>query len=210
MKFKLKLINVEYLPEQEIEADDTNEAEEKVIDLWNEGNIPVSSSEVKITGISPELFTVFNQTDGIYASPEELTAEEADKFIADFPKRFEHQGYYLTKNWDRIPPKDVRLVKYPALEVENLAYLLNGKLPKKETLEEIINKLQSERNTVLTDELEYRRGTLERDGYTVNDISDFERVIDKLDQDEYQSMAYVNGSVRTLDMAIRIIQEYLV
>jgi hypothetical protein len=54
-------------------------------------------------------FLVFNKTDGIYASPNEFTKEEAEQFIKNFPKRFEFQGYYLTSNQERINPNLVEL-----------------------------------------------------------------------------------------------------
>lgn len=55
---------------------------------------------------------VWNATDGIYASPEYMTDADADKFINEFPKRFAHQGYYLTSKWERIDPSQVVLQKH--------------------------------------------------------------------------------------------------
>lgn len=56
-------------------------------------------------------YVIYNATDGILASPDTFTDEEADQFIQDFPKRYEHQGYYLTANWERISPSSVVLLK---------------------------------------------------------------------------------------------------
>ena len=55
------------------------------------------------------LYRVFNATDGIYASEEEMSAKEADQFVQDFLDRFNRQGYYLTAAGERIPIDDVRL-----------------------------------------------------------------------------------------------------
>ena len=55
-------------------------------------------------------YAVFNVTDGIPASREPFdTKEEAEQFKADFPKRYEHQGYYLNSNRERINPNEVEL-----------------------------------------------------------------------------------------------------
>ena len=55
-------------------------------------------------------YIVFNRTDGITASPVAYTTrEEAEQFIKDFPKRFAHQGYYLTSRMERISPEQVIL-----------------------------------------------------------------------------------------------------
>jgi hypothetical protein len=58
-----------------------------------------------------EKYLIFNETDGIYASPEEFTNEEADEFIKNFPERFERQGYYKTGDGRRIDPNQVVLIK---------------------------------------------------------------------------------------------------
>jgi hypothetical protein len=52
-------------------------------------------------------FIVMNDTDGIMASPDVFTNEEADQFIQDFPKRFERQGYYKTARGYRIPYDEI-------------------------------------------------------------------------------------------------------
>jgi hypothetical protein len=59
------------------------------------------------------LFDVFNLTDGVYATHMPLEDQAADQFIEDFPKRYELQGYYTTQNWERIDPRNVRLMKLP-------------------------------------------------------------------------------------------------
>lgn len=58
-------------------------------------------------------FLVFNATDGIYASPDEMTKAEAEKFVREFPRRFDRQGYYLTSSRVRIDPADVKLEIVP-------------------------------------------------------------------------------------------------
>jgi len=63
--------------------------------------------------INEEVYIVMNRTDGFSASPEVMTSEEADRFIAEFPKRYKGQGYYLTSNRERIDPLDVKLEKIP-------------------------------------------------------------------------------------------------
>ena len=52
---------------------------------------------------------VFNETDGVVASPDKMTLEEAQRFVQDFPLRYKAQGYYLTADGCRISPEDVRL-----------------------------------------------------------------------------------------------------
>jgi hypothetical protein len=55
-------------------------------------------------------YIVMNDTDGIVASPDTYKSKaEAQKFINNFPKRFDFQGYYFTSNMERINPKDVKL-----------------------------------------------------------------------------------------------------
>lgn len=55
-------------------------------------------------------YIVMNDTDGIPASPNTFkTVSEAKKFIQEFRKRFERQGYYFTSRQERINPKDVEL-----------------------------------------------------------------------------------------------------
>ena len=61
--------------------------------------------------MAEKLFMVFNDTDSVYVTYEPVTEEQANKIIADFPKRFTYQGYYLTGNQERIPPEDVALKK---------------------------------------------------------------------------------------------------
>ena len=54
-------------------------------------------------------YRVFNRTDGILASPNPMTLQEAEAFIRDFPKRYKQQGYYLTASGERIPAEAVEL-----------------------------------------------------------------------------------------------------
>jgi hypothetical protein len=69
---------------------------------------------------------VFNVTDGFFASPDEMTREEAYQFIKKFPERFKFQGYYKDSNGQRIPPEDVVLKIIQSNKVgEELKYLLD-------------------------------------------------------------------------------------
>jgi hypothetical protein len=55
-------------------------------------------------------YIVMNNTDGITASMDSFkTVAQAKKFIADFPKRYEAQGYYRNNKWEKMDPKDVEL-----------------------------------------------------------------------------------------------------
>jgi hypothetical protein len=58
-------------------------------------------------------YHVFNATDGVYVTHTPLLQKAAMVFIEEFPKRFEHQGYYKTRSGDRIDPKDVMLELHP-------------------------------------------------------------------------------------------------
>jgi len=55
-------------------------------------------------------YMVYNKTDRISAAPFEFdTREEAEEYKKEFPKRFEHQGFYKTFSGERIDPEDVEL-----------------------------------------------------------------------------------------------------
>ena len=56
-----------------------------------------------------KLYTVFNKTDGFFASPDVMTLEEAEQFVKDFPSRYTKQGYYRNNKWEKIRPEDVEL-----------------------------------------------------------------------------------------------------
>jgi len=58
---------------------------------------------------SMKRFRVFNRTDGIPASPNIMTLQEAEAFVSEFPERYKRQGYYLTASGRRIPPEAVEL-----------------------------------------------------------------------------------------------------
>lgn len=68
------------------------------------------------------MFTVFNRTDGIPASPEPFrTREEAERFIREFRKSFFHnQGYYFTSRMERIAPDAIELEVVQYDEEEDL------------------------------------------------------------------------------------------
>ena len=60
------------------------------------------------------MFKVWNETDGILASPGGFkTRQAAEVFIKTFRKRFEIQGYYQTAGGERITPAEVNLVVRP-------------------------------------------------------------------------------------------------
>lgn len=61
------------------------------------------------------MFMVWNDTDKLFASPDEFATEaEAKAFIVRFRRRFDAQGYYLTFDRRRIPAEEVDLVVVPA------------------------------------------------------------------------------------------------
>jgi hypothetical protein len=55
-------------------------------------------------------YLVVNETDGEFASPDKMTLAEAQRFVQDFPLRYQEQGYYLTADGIRISPEDVSLL----------------------------------------------------------------------------------------------------
>ena len=60
------------------------------------------------------MFLLWNETDQVYASPDEFKTErEALAFARAFRKRFAAQGYYKTAGGLRISPEDVELVVKP-------------------------------------------------------------------------------------------------
>ena len=60
------------------------------------------------------MFLLWNETDGVYASPEEFKTEgEAETYAREFRKRFAAQGYYKTADGTRISPEDIELVIEP-------------------------------------------------------------------------------------------------
>lgn len=61
------------------------------------------------------MFMLWNETDRLFASPDEFDTEaKAEAFAVHFRKRFVPQGYYLTFDRRRIAPEDVELVVVPA------------------------------------------------------------------------------------------------
>jgi hypothetical protein len=55
-------------------------------------------------------FVVMNETDGVLATPIVFRhRKSAEQFVADFPKRYEAQGYYRDSRMNKIAPKDVVL-----------------------------------------------------------------------------------------------------
>ena len=75
--------------------------------------------------MSTNTHLVFNITDGFFASPDEMTKEEAERFVKEFPERFKFQGYYRDSRGQRIPPEEVILKIIPSDKVgEKMKYLL--------------------------------------------------------------------------------------
>lgn len=53
-------------------------------------------------------YFIFNATDGIYASPNKHTQEQAEEWISSFRENMKKaQGYYLTSYRERIPVEEV-------------------------------------------------------------------------------------------------------
>ena len=60
------------------------------------------------------MYLLWNETDQVYASPEEFKTEgEAQEYARELRKRYAAQGYYKTASGDRISPEDVELVVEP-------------------------------------------------------------------------------------------------
>jgi len=54
-------------------------------------------------------YLVFNWADGVFASPNTMTLQEAEVFAREFPKRYVRQGYCLTASGERISPGAIGL-----------------------------------------------------------------------------------------------------
>lgn len=53
-------------------------------------------------------YVIFNDTDGIYASPIEFNNRDAAiRHIEKLRDGYRAQGYYRTNNWDKIPPEAI-------------------------------------------------------------------------------------------------------
>ena len=69
-------------------------------------NTPESDSEEE----EENGFTVFNSTDGFFATPETFkTREVASAWIVEFRNRYRGQGYYSTSDRTRISPDEIML-----------------------------------------------------------------------------------------------------
>ncbi len=56
------------------------------------------------------MYELFNETDGVYASPDAFkTRRAALAYARRFRQRFATQGYYLTSGGHRIPVEEVKL-----------------------------------------------------------------------------------------------------
>src|ERR1700679_2067045 len=65
---------------------------------------------------SEPLYRVFNETDGVYASPDHFTKAEAERFIGRFKGRFATQGFYSSVD-GRIPISSLSLILQPIATV---------------------------------------------------------------------------------------------
>ena len=54
-------------------------------------------------------YRVFNDTDQVYASPDEMTWDQAVSFMLDFVTHYRDQGFYYSVR-GRIPLSELRLV----------------------------------------------------------------------------------------------------
>jgi hypothetical protein len=54
-------------------------------------------------------YLIFNETDGVYAYPEPVSAAEAKRIIAELRKRYRRQGYYASVT-GRIPVSELSLI----------------------------------------------------------------------------------------------------
>jgi hypothetical protein len=57
-----------------------------------------------------KVWDVFNETDGVPVSFEDMDIYGAFEMVKKFKDRFKHQGYYLTARRDRIDPEEVHLI----------------------------------------------------------------------------------------------------
>ena len=61
-----------------------------------------------------EKYAIFNYTDGVFASPIRFNNEQAAmRHIEKLRDSYREQGYYITNNWDKIPPEaiDYEIIK---------------------------------------------------------------------------------------------------
>ena len=54
-------------------------------------------------------YIVMNRTDGILADPRDFNLLDAQRFVKEFPTRYEAQGYYRNNRGEKVDPKDVEL-----------------------------------------------------------------------------------------------------
>lgn len=63
---------------------------------------------------SSDGFKVFNYTDNVYATDEVfINKSDANKFISEFRKRYENQGYYRDNRMNKISPSEIDLLAIP-------------------------------------------------------------------------------------------------
>lgn len=72
-------------------------------------NTPEEETEEEEPG-----YTVFNYTDGFFASPDTFkTPKAAKEFIVNFRNQYRKQGYYSTSDRTRISPDEIELEVLP-------------------------------------------------------------------------------------------------
>ncbi len=60
------------------------------------------------------MYTVFNTTDGFFATQNEFpTVQEAKNWITEFRNQYRKQGYYSTSDRTRISPDEIDLTILP-------------------------------------------------------------------------------------------------
>jgi hypothetical protein len=83
---------------------------EEVREVFDRARATWETVKVKHDGSAEEkrVYEVFNETDGIPASPNLMTLAEAQAFVREFPERFKTQGYYSSA-FGRIPVDQLKL-----------------------------------------------------------------------------------------------------
>ena len=90
----------------------------QIIDLRGDqeshsASIPGESA--KMTAKGKTMYQLFNETDGVFATPATFkTRKQAEACADKFRDRFGVQGYYLTAAGERIAPSEVVLRVVPA------------------------------------------------------------------------------------------------
>ena len=74
----------------------------------------IPGESTKMTAKGKTMYQLFNETDGVFASPETFkTTKQAEAYADKFRDRFGAQGYYLTAAGTRIAPSEIVLRVVP-------------------------------------------------------------------------------------------------